>query len=277
MSTTDLFFVPDINGSISQKWKRLRKCCASLRGVSVHNSETSKNTLLESSSPHILVSTPHTTSSLRISSTTKKSSVQDVLRAKLSQIHVGLRKRRALSVQEFFHPPNEEKNPTFYVPAPSACPEAEANAPRRPRSRQRQINSLTYTPSQSEKFVRVHHEDWDPLPYEPPPDYDTEEKQNVRRWSVASITKTDKPRTEIEKIDIKIPKTKLNKKFDRARSQSPNTKKEHRKSVHDIQVEKGKISKAVSSKSYHELAARKREARQSYERAQVRDTLRLFY
>uniref|UniRef100_A0A6P7GTA2 Uncharacterized protein LOC114341979 n=1 Tax=Diabrotica virgifera virgifera TaxID=50390 RepID=A0A6P7GTA2_DIAVI len=82
-------FFDDLNGSISQKWKRLRKCCASLRGNNVHNSETSKSTLLESTTPNILVSTPHTTSSLRIPNNSKRSSVQDVLRAKLSQIHVG--------------------------------------------------------------------------------------------------------------------------------------------------------------------------------------------
>lgn len=264
-------FVSDINGSISQKWKRLRKCCASLRGVSVHNSETSKSTLLESSSPHILVSTPHTTSSLRISSTTKKSSVQDVLRAKLSQIHVGLRKRRALSVQEFFQPPNQDKNPTFYVPAPSSCPDAETYLPRRPRSRQREINSLTFTPSQSGKYVKAHSEQWDLLPHEPPPDYDLEEKQTVRRWSVASIRKTEKPRTEIEKMDIKIPKTKLNKSFDRARSQSPNWKKEHRRSVNDMPIDKGTFAnKAACSKSHYELVgARKRESRQTTSRAQV--------
>lgn len=265
-------FISDINDSISQKWKRLRKCCSSLRGVSVHNSETSKSSLLESSSPHILVSTPHTTSSLRISSTTKKTSVQDVLRAKLSQIHEGLRKRRALSVQEFFVPPNQDKNPTFYVPAPSPCPDVDSSSPRKPRPRQRQINSLSFTPSQSSQFARARHEEWDPLPYEPPPDYDIEEKP--RRWSMASIKKTEKSRTEIHKIDIKIPKTKLNKSnksFDRARSQSPNLKKEHRKSVSDIQTSNGGlVNKAANSKSHYELiGARRRESRQSYERTQV--------
>lgn len=123
----------DLNGSISQKWKRLRQCCASLRG---HNSETSKSALLEPTSAHILVSTPHTTSSLRLPSNTKKTSVQEVLRAKFSQIHVGLRRRRAMSVQEFFHTvgnggkeqTNQPKT-AFYVPAP----ENLTSADRKPR------------------------------------------------------------------------------------------------------------------------------------------------
>lgn len=271
-SINTIVFVSDINGSISQKWKRLRKCCASLRGV--NSTETSKSTLLESSPQHILVSTPphpHTTSSLRISSTTKKSSVQDVLRAKLSQIHVGLRKRRALSVQEFFTPPNQEKNPTFYVPPPSPGPESERNPSRKPRSKHRQINSLTFTPTHCGKYTRAHSEEWNPLPYEPPPDYDVEEKQTIRRWSIASVKKTEKQRTEIEKIDIKIPKTKLNKSYDRARSQSPNWKKEYRRSVHDVPTDKGSLaSQAASSKSHFELiGAKRRETRHIDFRPQV--------
>ncbi|XP_018578183.1 uncharacterized protein LOC108916409 isoform X2 [Anoplophora glabripennis] len=265
----------DINGSISQKWKRLRKCCASLRGVNVHSSETSKSTLLEPSAPHILVSTPHATSSLRIPSSNKKNSVQDVLRAKLSQIHVGLRKRRALSVQEFFHNSNQEKQPTFYVPSPcSVSPTSGGTSqPRRPRSRQRSVTSLTYTPSQSKEFIKCHSGEWDPLPYEPPPDYDDEDKAPTRRWSVIALNKTEKNRTpaKIENFNIKIPKTKLNKSFDRARSQSPKWNKEQGKSIRgDTQVIKPHFASKANSKSHYELigARQKPEARRDAERGQ---------
>lgn len=253
----------DLNGSISQKWKRLRKCCASLRGSNVYNSETSKSTLLESTTPHILVSTPHTTSSLRIPNTTKKSSVQDVLRAKLNQIHIGIRKRRALSVQEFFHNPSQEKPPTFYVPSPSDDhPIAQT---RRPRSRQRAINSLTFTPSHSKEFIKTNSGEWDPLPYEPPPDYDLEDKPPNRRWSVVTFSKgPEKTKTKIENVNIKIPKTKLNKQLDRARSQSPSWKKEQVKSIN------GEHNRRIAnSKSHYELVG----ARQKPEgaRDRVRD------
>ncbi|KAG5894430.1 hypothetical protein JTB14_019800 [Gonioctena quinquepunctata] len=270
--------IRNINGSISQKWKRLRKCCASLRGVSVHNSETSKSTLLESSTPHILVSTPHTTSSLRIPNTSKKNSVQDILRAKLSQIHVGLRKRRALSVQEFFHNPNPDKPPTFYVPSPSS-PDINAQT-RRPRSRQRTINSFTFTPSQSKEYIRCHSGEWDSIPYEPPPDYDEDVKPPNRRWSVVTFNKTsekikpnvtfnkasEKTKTKIENVNIKIPKTKLSKPFDRARSQSPNCNKEQAKS---IKCEHGN-RRVANSKSHYELmgARQKPEGRRDCEREQ---------
>ncbi|KAJ8923500.1 hypothetical protein NQ315_010078 [Exocentrus adspersus] len=264
----------NINGSISQKWKRLRKCCASLRGVSTHTSETSKSTLLESSTPHILVSTPHATSSLRIPSS-KKSSVQDVLRAKLSQIHVGLRKRRALSVQEFFHQ-SQEKQPTFYVPSPCSMSPTSGDTPqaRRPRSRQRSVTSLTYTPSQSKEFVKCHSGEWDPLPYEPPPDYDDDEKAPTRRWSVIALNKTDRNnrgQPKLEHINIKIPKTKLNKSFDRPRSQSPNWHKEQGKTIRgDALAIKPHLASKANSKSHYELigARQKPEARRDAERKQ---------
>nr|XP_023013078.1 uncharacterized protein LOC111503089 isoform X2 [Leptinotarsa decemlineata] len=255
----------DINGSISQKWKRLRKCCASLRGVSVHDSETSKSTLLESSTPHILVNTPHTTSSLRIPNTSKKSSVQDILRAKLSQIHVGLRKRRALSVQEFFQSPSQEKPTTFYVPSPS--PDINTAQTRRPRSRQRTVNSFTFSPSQSKEYIKCHSGEWDRLPYEPPPDYDVDEKPPNRRWSVVTFNKApEKTQTKIEHVNIKIPKTKLNKPFDRARSQSPSCNKEQTKS---IRCEQGN-RRVTNSKSHYELigARQKPEGRRDCEREQ---------
>ncbi|KAJ8985889.1 hypothetical protein NQ317_006263 [Molorchus minor] len=202
-----LSFLLDINGSISQKWKRLRKCCSSLRGTSIHNTETPKTTLLESSGPHILVSTPHATSSLRISNT-KKSSVQDVLRAKFNQIHVGLRKRRPLSVQEFFHNTGQEKQPTFYVPSPSTNPDTNTNE---------------------------------------------EDKPPTRRWSVIAINKPEKGTkntAKLEDLNIKIPKTKLNKTSDRARSQSPAWKKDQLKTQ---VIRPHFTSKVTSSKSHYEL------------------------
>uniref|UniRef100_A0A8D8FNU9 PDZ domain-containing protein 2 n=2 Tax=Culex pipiens TaxID=7175 RepID=A0A8D8FNU9_CULPI len=47
--------------------------------------------------------------------------VQQLLRSKFNRIHAGLRKRRALSVQEVFQAPpqgNTPSKPTFYVPSP---------------------------------------------------------------------------------------------------------------------------------------------------------------
>ncbi|KAJ8945621.1 hypothetical protein NQ314_009149 [Rhamnusium bicolor] len=245
--------------------------------------KTSKSSLLEQSGPHILVSTPHTTSSLRIPSTNKKNSVQDVLRAKLSQIHVGLRKRRALSVQEFFHNPNQEKQPTFYVPSPTTPNSSENAQTRRPRSRQRAINSLTFTPCQSKEFVKCHSSEWDPLPYEPPPDYDEEEKAPNRRWSVIALNKPDKGSknaAKIENFNIKIPKTKLNKPLDRARSQSPNWNKEQVKSIKgETQVIRPHFaSKVANSKSHYELigARQKPEARRDAEREREQQVCNCF-
>ncbi|XP_019753631.1 uncharacterized protein LOC109532928 [Dendroctonus ponderosae] len=262
---------PDLNGSISQKWKRLRQCCASLRG---HNSETSKSALLEPTSPHILVSTPHTTSSLRLPSNTKKTSVQEVLRAKFSQIHVGLRRRRAMSVQEFFHTvgnggkeqTNQPKT-AFYVPAP----ENLTSADRKPRifqsaserkARPRQRESLNLSLPGSEYY------------YEPPPDYDVEPARH-RRWSVAANptslnsgltqpiythpTKTHNLKT-IENYSMKIPKSKLQKhqhNSDRARSQSPNCNKRQSECS---KAEKQTKFKVVNSKSYYELGGGRQKA-----------------
>ncbi|XP_066258928.1 uncharacterized protein [Euwallacea similis] len=261
----------DLNGSISQKWKRLRQCCASLRG---HNSEASKSALLEESSPHILVSTPHTTSSLRLPSNTKKSSVQDVLRAKFSQIHVGLRRRRALSVQEFFHgsangKKEESSQPktAFYVPPPEGLtPDAKklrsfhSASERRPRSRRRE--SLNLSLPGTEYY------------YEPPPDYDVEPAK-YRRWSVAAnpaqhlslpqhTIHTHPTKTQnisiIDSYNIKIPKTKLQKHqqhLDRARSQSPSWNKRQSECT---KAEKQTKFKVANSKSYYELGGVKQKA-----------------
>ncbi|KAL1492898.1 hypothetical protein ABEB36_011069 [Hypothenemus hampei] len=243
----------DLNGSISQKWKRLRQCCASLRG---HSTESSKNALLEHGNAHILVSTPHATSSLRLPSNTKKNSVQDVLRAKFSQIQVGLRRRRALSVQEFFHHNGKEQNnqpkAAFYVPAPDGINSSERKSKsfqsaseRKPRPRQRE--SLNFSLPGMEYY------------YEPPPDYDVEQPVKQRRWSVAANpaqpiythpTKTHNI-TSIEKFNIKIPKTKLQKNhLDRARSQSPSWNKRQFESA---KAEKQTKFKVAYSKSYYQL------------------------
>uniref|UniRef100_A0A6P7GY00 Uncharacterized protein LOC114348222 n=1 Tax=Diabrotica virgifera virgifera TaxID=50390 RepID=A0A6P7GY00_DIAVI len=158
-----------------------------------------------------------------------------------------LRKRRALSVQEFFHNPNQEKpNPTFYVPSP--CPNPVNAQTRRPRSRQRAVNSLSFTPTQSREYIKCNSGEWHPLPYEPPPDYDLEEKPPNRRWSVVTFSKeSHKPKPKIENVNIKIPKTKLNKQYDRARSQSPSWKKEQ------FKVYNGENRRVANSKSHYEL------------------------
>ncbi|XP_019880317.1 uncharacterized protein LOC109608338 isoform X2 [Aethina tumida] len=271
----DKSFSKDINGSISQKWRRLRNCCASLRGVSSHNNspEPSRDSLLDGSSPHILVSTPHATSSLRLPGA-KKNSVQDVLRAKLSRIHVGLRKRRALSVQEFFNSPTHEKQPTFYVPSPASPDSGSTSLPiidcniqksaserRRPRSRQRTVNSLNFSIAKDYGYDSCQSEGYDSLPYEPPPDYDEEENTIKRRWSVvgsvlkkSNESKNTNNLVKLENANIKIPKTKLNnrKHLERARSHSPNKNKES-KSASTDQIARNYNNKVVNSKSHYEL------------------------
>lgn len=260
----------DLNGSISQKWKRLRQCCASLRGHNLHNSETSKSALLDPSSPHILVSTPHATSSLRLPSNTKKSSVQDVLRAKFSQIHVGLRRKRALSVQEFFHnvgnPGKEQANQpktAFYVPAPEDRDSSDRKSrsfqsasERKPRSRQRA--SLNFSIPNTE--YSTHY-------YEPPPDYDVESSPaRHRRWSVAAnslpgvaqpVFHSPQPThnlNDIQNFNIKIPKTKLysHHHLDRARSQSPSWNKKQAESIKAENKTRFNC-KVANSRSHYEL------------------------
>lgn len=214
-SYLSLFF-PDLsswNGSISQRWRRLRRCCASLRTSSAQNSpEPCRDSLLEDQNKHILVSTPHGSSSLRLPNS-KKGSVQDVLRSKLNRIHVGLRKRRALSVQEVFSSPTHEQ-PTFYVPSPAGARVPECNSPdsgplrvcdtpqrkasegHRSRSRTRYTNNATTnTPDASANdygYQSCDSQGYDSLPFEPEPDYDdspwngytTPTQICARRWSV---------------------------------------------------------------------------------------------
>ncbi|KAJ3639956.1 hypothetical protein Zmor_003282 [Zophobas morio] len=270
-------FNKDLNGSISQKWRRLRNCCASLRGISTQSSpEASRDSLLNTPSPRILVSTPHATSSLRLPGA-KKSSVQDVLRAKLSRIHVGLRKRRALSVQEFFHSPTHEQQPpppqpqpTFYVPSPvspdagsTSLPLIDGESRRRARSRQRNsVNSVV----SARDYGYDSEQGYDSLPYEPPPDYDLDDTATTRRWSVVGsiLHKNNQDNSKaknlikLENVNIKIPKTKLNHKhFERARSHSPNKNKYQTKPVKSETDNKNFNSKVVTSKSHYELMSTK--------------------
>lgn len=161
-----------------------------------------------------------------------------MLRAKLNRIHVGLRKRRALSVQEFFNSSTEEKQPTFYVPSPANTIDSTSlpiidhdqrqsndnNEPRSRRGRSRQrhhhVQSVNFNippsrdcdynsccdsnNSSSSKF-------YESLPYEPPPDYDLEDAVPSRRWSmVGNIFNRNHNETKLETVNIKIPKTKLN-------------------------------------------------------------------
>lgn len=196
------------NGSISQRWRKLRRCCASLRTSSAHNSpETSRNALLENDSPRILVSTPHSSSSLRLPG--KRESVQEVLRSKLNRIHAGLRKRRALSVQEVFSngsPVHEQ--PTFYVPSPSEksdkirnsridhnCDKVERKLSENRRSRSRsRLNGngqSEFTVGCDGGYHSYESQGYDSLPFEPEPDYDdppnptTTSNPCTRRWSMA--------------------------------------------------------------------------------------------
>ncbi|XP_044765626.1 pro-interleukin-16-like isoform X2 [Coccinella septempunctata] len=268
----------DLNGSISQRWRKLRNCC-SLRGFKGHEnaSEASRTTLLDSSSPQTLVSTPQATSYRRLPGA-KKASVQDVLRAKLNSIHVGLRKSRGLSVQEVFSGNfNDSKQPTFYIPSPVTSPSGSdpvsitvsdsplqregSDARRRTRFRRRSVNSglerdCGYDSCESQLY--------DSLPFEPPPDYDVIDDKfsdkNTRRWSVVGTVPSNahisnNPRFSLEMAKIKIPKTKLNKKHsERARSHSP-SKREANNKLGD--ASKYPPSKVVNSRTHHELMGKK--------------------
>lgn len=198
------------NGSISQKWRRLRRCCASLRTSSVHNSpEPSRSSLIESDSPRILVSTPTSSSSLRLPG--KKGTVQEILRSKLNRIHAGLRKRRALSVQEVFTSPTREQT-TFYVSSPNEnksedinkcssyiidnCDilDHKSNDTHRSRPRSRYGNGISTSEFNSNNDHGYHSyesQGYDSLPFEPEPDYDDppekelQQSSSNRRWSMA--------------------------------------------------------------------------------------------
>lgn len=182
-----------------------------MRASSTHTSpEACKDTLLDKSgSPQILV---NLSSSLRLPNS-KKTSMQDVLRSKLNRIHVGLRRSRALSVQEVFSSPTHE-HPTFYVPSPSGKNKLNESEPislpilndcdirspklnekHRSRSRTRHRNSVAVEPTASNDngYHSYESQDYASLPFEPEPDYDdppwkkTNQTRNTtsqRRWSV---------------------------------------------------------------------------------------------
>lgn len=241
------------NGSISQRWRRLRRCCASLRASSAQNNpEPCRDALIEGQNKHILVSTPHGSSSLRLPSS-KKGSVQEVLRSKLNRIHVGLRKRRALSVQEVF----SHEQPTFYVPSPDSgrvpgissdsestpndCDSAPAGKPAEThRSRSRTRRSVDSSAINDYGYHSCDSQGYDSLPFEPEPDYDDVSScprtfnASPRRWSVvdglmrynpqssrSSEAPVPPPRTvsiekatklNLEAASGKIPKAKLSGK-----------------------------------------------------------------
>lgn len=269
----------DLNGSISQRWRKLRNCC-SLRGLKSHESPTepSRTSLLDTSSPQTLVSTPQPITYRRLQ-TSKKTSVQDVLRAKLNSIHVGLRKSRGLSVQEVFSGNfNDSKQPTFYIPSPVSTPNAQnsvsitvadspthregADARRRTRFRRRSVN---YGLERDCGYDSCESQAYDSLPFEPPPDYDVIDdklvEKNTRRWSVVGNVPSNNNFTNkftIETAKIKIPKTKLSKKhFERARSHSPSKKDA---SIKKEDCSKYPPSKVVNSRTHYELIGKKQRA-----------------
>ena len=171
-----------------------------------NTSEPCQDTLLDGRKSDILVNIPQITStSLRIPNSTKKASVQDVIRSKLNRIHVGLRKRRALSVQEVFSSPTCDQPPTFYVPSPTTAREERdfgsvslpiTNKYDLKYERGRQRNRIKFDTPQSQLNVSKDngyhsYEGEDKLPFEPEPDYDDEKwspvhnrNANQRRWSV---------------------------------------------------------------------------------------------
>lgn len=277
------------NGSISQRWRRLRRCCASLRASSSQSSpEPCRDALLDGQNKHILVSTPHGSSSLRLPNS-KKGSVQEVLRSKLNRINVGLRKRRALSVQEVFSSPTHEES-TFYVPSPvvtripnlngdsrvviNSCdiPQQRKSAGgHQSRSRTR-VNSTDATVANDYGYHSCDSQGYDSLPFEPAPDYDDSIRiphPSPRRWSVvdglikySNIQPSKKPtettKMTLETINNKIPKVKLgsSKHQERARSHSP--KKHLTKSSGNLTKESYAVdsnSKVVVSKSHYEFTS----------------------
>lgn len=270
----------------------MRKCCASLRASSSQNSpEPCTDALLEGQNKHILVSTPHGSSSLRLPNA-KKGGVQEVLRSKLNRIHVGLRKRRALSVQEVFSSPTHEQ-PTFYVPSPvvTRIPNLNGNSgakslpvidscdipqQRKPaeghRSRSRtRVSSTDTTAANDYGYHSCDSQGYDSLPFEPEPDYDESSwsrapQPSPRRWSVVdgliryknsqpSKSPSETTKVTLETINNKIPKVKLGngKHQERARSHSP-AKKHLTKSSGNLTKElltKDSNSKVVVSKSHY--------------------------
>ncbi|GJQ69961.1 hypothetical protein Trydic_g13345 [Trypoxylus dichotomus] len=217
------------NGSISQRWRKIRRCCASLTSPTIQNTtEPCGDTLLRDNS-QILVNLPQISSSLRIPSSKKKTSVQDVIRSQFNRMHVALRKRRALSVQEVFNSPAHEQ-PTFYVPS-SSDPDCESgsvslpiintgNALPHTRGRQRtkyKNDGTSYEINTNDHGYHSYEDTslLDKLPYEPEPDYDDDnrwclshhENSKQRRWSVVDglmrygANPTSRPKIQSAQLD----------------------------------------------------------------------------
>lgn len=225
--------------------------------------------------------------SLRLPSD-KKGGVQDVLRSKLNRIQVGLRKRRALSVQEVFTSPPHDQ-PMFYVPSPEekskttsyiidSCDKNDSKPNKgvhrsRPRSRYGDFassenigNDYGYHSNDSQGY--------DSLPFEPEPDYDdapqSEDVRSNRRWSMAdglmykaqATSHNGKATNIIETITNKIPKVKLygsNKARERTRSHSPvknkHLREQAKSTAKDLSSRNTSNSKVTASKSYYELVS----------------------
>lgn len=135
---------PDLgtwNNSISQRWRRLRKCCSSFKSIGVqsgsgggncHLSPQREKLLVPDQTKYAVVSKANSTngdkyelspssSSVRLQKKTGSvHEVQQLLKSKFNRLQSGLKKRRALSVQEVFTGSNQQPNkqPTFYVPSP---------------------------------------------------------------------------------------------------------------------------------------------------------------
>lgn len=111
----------------------MRKCCSSFKSISQSSSGNNCETpprdklLLDQTKYTVVSRKPPSNeikfgvSSVRLTDS-KKGSVQEVqqlLRSKFNRLQSGLKKRRALSVQEVFT--GSQQHPTFYVPSPLDC------------------------------------------------------------------------------------------------------------------------------------------------------------
>lgn len=268
------------NGSISQRWRKIRRCCASLRSPSVQNTpEPCRDTLLSGEcNSQILVNIPQISNSLRIPSSKKKSSVQDVIRSQFNRMHVALRKRRALSVQEVFNSPTSEQ-PTFYVPsvADSDCDSGSVSLPiidtrgiipnERGRQRTKHRNdNINYETSTNDHGYHSYEGSslLDKLPYEPEPDYDDDnrwcstqyENLKQRRWSVVDglmrYGPSTTPRPRIQPIELDSGPSSI--PFEYRDDLKSNTGSRHQ-SKYAVQTKNPKIPKAkLSNNKHHERA-----------------------
>lgn len=207
-----------------------------------------------------------------------------MLRSKLNRIHVGLRKRRALSVQEVFSSPTHDQ-PTFYVPSPvvtripdlngdsgakslpviDSCDIQQQRKPaegHQSRSRTR-ARSTDKSVANDYGYHSCDSQGYDSLPFEPEPDYDDSSwsrapQPSPRRWSVVdglirynnsqpSKKSSETTNLTLETINNKIPKVKLgsSKHQERARSHSP-AKKQLTKSSGNLTKES--VTKDSNSK-----------------------------